>query len=387
MSKQTENITNKIIGKTENKLPETFAGKKSGEMQALIKKYSGAIAQVIPKHLNAEKLIGLAVHLLSHNPALAACSVQSIIGGVIQASIMGFELNTTLGHCYLIPRKGLAEFQLGYKGMTELAYRHPKVKSIMTRAVYEGETFLHEEGLEPILEHKNIKGSGKLTHAYAIVTLTNGGKVFEVLNREQIEAIRMRSPASSSDYSPWSSKHQGDYDKMAMKTALRSLFNKGEMPYSIEMKYAALDGHKIELGDFLQDQSGEVDLTNLEEVQGEVVTETQPEEKKVEEKPKETKETKEPTGEPAKEEKQQEQYDQAVKSEKQLKKSILTQIKEENRKSEAGKAKLAQLLNDNKVDSLLRLGEVLDTPLLQSCLDVIKLANEEANDGQSQPNS
>jgi recombination protein RecT len=380
MSKQTEKLTTKLVGNPENPPPKTFAGIKSNEMQKLLEMYKGAIAQVIPKHLNTEKLIGLAVHTLSHNPGLANCTVQSVIGGVIQASIMGFELNTTLGHCYLIPRKGVAEFQLGYKGMNDLAYRHPKVQTVYTRAVYEGETLIHEEGLNPILEHKNIKGSGKLTHAYAIVTLTNGGKVFEVLNREQIEAIRMRSPASSSEYSPWSSKHQGDYDKMAMKTALRSLFNKGEMPYSIEMKYAALDEHKIELGDFLQDQSGDVDLAKLEEVQG-IVVDDPKSEQKPEEKPKtEPKKAEEPI-EPAKEEKQpnqQEQYDQALESEKQLKQSILRQIKDENRKTSAGKAKLAQILNDNKVDSLVRLGEILDTALLQSCLDVINLANEEA---------
>jgi recombination protein RecT len=367
MATQTEKLTNKLAGKTEDKQALTFAGKKSDEIQGLIEKYKGAIAQVIPKHLNTEKLIGLATHALSHNPALASCTIQSVIGGVIQASIMGFELNTTLGHCFLIPRKGVAEFQLGYKGMNDLAYRHPKVQTVYTRAVYEGETFIHEEGLNPVLDHKDIKGSGELTHAYAIVTLTNGGKVFEVLNREQIEAIRMRSPASSSEYSPWSSKHKGDYDKMAMKTALRSLFNKGEMPYSIEMKYAALDGHKIDLDNFLQDQSGDVDLNSIEEVHGEVVTDPQPKETKQE------KETIEPLGE----EKPQALNDQTIVPEKELKKSILAQIKDENRKSSAGRAKLLQLLDDNKVDSLARLGELLDTALLQSCLDVIKLANEE----------
>jgi len=92
MSKQTEALTNKISGKPENKLPETFTGKKSGEIQLLLDKYKGAIAQVIPTHLNAEKLIGLAVHTLSHNPELMSCSIQSVIGGVIQASIM--DLNS-----------------------------------------------------------------------------------------------------------------------------------------------------------------------------------------------------------------------------------------------------------------------------------------------------
>jgi len=370
MSKQTEALTNKISGKPENKLPETFTGKKSGEIQLLLDKYKGAIAQVIPTHLNAEKLIGLAVHTLSHNPELMSCSIQSVIGGVIQASIMGFELNTALGHCYLIPRNnkktGIKEavFQLGYKGMSDLAYRHPKVVSVTTRAVYEGETFIHEEGLTPVLQHRNIKGTGRLTHAYAIVTLTNGGKIFEVMNREQIESIRMRSEGSSSIYSPWSNKYQSDYAQMAMKTVLRRIFNKGEMPYSIEMKYAAVDDNRIDLGNFMQNQSGEVDLTSLEDASVEVIpNEAAPvipdpveEEKPAEDKTKNS------------------LNDDFV---KQVKSSLFHQIKEENRKTPEGKAKLIEILTTYRVDNLTRLVELANEEDLQKVLDMIKSVNAE----------
>jgi len=273
--------------------------------------------------------------------------------------------------------------------MSDLAYRHPKVVSVTTRAVYEGETFIHEEGLTPVLQHRNIKGTGRLTHAYAIVTLTNGGKIFEVMNREQIESIRMRSEGSSSIYSPWSNKYQSDYAQMAMKTVLRRIFNKGEMPYSIEMKYAAVDDNRIDLGNFMQNQSGEVDLTSLEDASVEVIpNEAAPvipdpvEEEKPAKVYKSTPATPATPATPVIPEEEKPAEDKTKNSlnddfVKQVKSSLFHQIKEENRKTPEGKAKLIEILTTYRVDNLTRLVELANEEDLQKVLDMIKSVNAE----------
>ena len=61
-----------------------------------------------------------------------------------------------LGQAYLIPfkNKGVLEcqFQLGYKGMLDLAYRSGEVSVIQAHTVYENDMFEYELGLDPKLK-------------------------------------------------------------------------------------------------------------------------------------------------------------------------------------------------------------------------------------------
>lgn len=56
---------------------------------------------------------------------------------MMQAAQLGVEPNTPIGQAYLIPYGNQVQFQLGYKGLIDLAYRSGEVQSIQAHEVHE----------------------------------------------------------------------------------------------------------------------------------------------------------------------------------------------------------------------------------------------------------
>src|SRR5690349_20981980 len=84
------------------------------------------ITNALTKHQNADRMIRIVLTALRTTPDLALCSDTSFMACVLQSSQLGLEVNTPLGHAYLIPRRnskaGIVECTLlvGYQGMIEL---------------------------------------------------------------------------------------------------------------------------------------------------------------------------------------------------------------------------------------------------------------------------
>lgn len=189
------------------------------------------IGRALPDHLNKDRMARILFTSLTTTPHLDECDQSSFMGCVLQASQLGLEVNTPLGHCYLIPRRDrdsgryYCTMILGYQGMIELALRSGKVSSIKTIIVREGDLLEYEDGLKPILRFKQSGAADReikqITHAIGIAYIKNGDPIFEVLSRAQIEARMQRSDSfKGGRNSPWKS----DFEAMARKTAVRALF-------------------------------------------------------------------------------------------------------------------------------------------------------------------
>ena len=59
--------------------------------------------------------------LVANNKLLQGCKPMSVIFAGITATVLDLPLNSNLGFAYVIPYKDEATFQLGYKGLTQLA--------------------------------------------------------------------------------------------------------------------------------------------------------------------------------------------------------------------------------------------------------------------------
>ena len=194
-------------------------------MKDWIARSEKAIAKALPSTITAERFTRMATTAVTLNPDLAACTPASFIGAMLQAAALGLEPNTPLGQAYLIPyynrKSGVkeAQFQLGYRGMIELAHRSGEFKSIEAHVVHENDEFDYELGLEPKLKHKPaMKNRGNITWVYAIYKLQSGGYGFEVMSVEDINIHRDKySKAASTDSSPWSKS----WDAMAKKTVIK----------------------------------------------------------------------------------------------------------------------------------------------------------------------
>ena len=192
-------------------------------MGDLLKRMHTQIEKALPSVITPERFTRIALTAYSRNEKLQECTAESFLGSMMQAAQLGVEPNTPLGQAYLIPyrNKGVMEvqFQLGYRGMIDLAYRSGEVQNIQAHEVYENDTFEYELGLEPKLKHiPALKDRGEVILYYAVFKLTNGGVGFEVMSKEDVEAFAKKK---SKTYvtGPW----QSDFDAMAKKTLVKRL--------------------------------------------------------------------------------------------------------------------------------------------------------------------
>ena len=128
-------------------------------MQVYIKQMQGEIKKALPAVITPERFTRIVLSALSTNPKLAQTTPQSFLSAMMTAAQLGMEPNTPLGQAYLIPyynsksRCNECQFQLGYKGLIDLAYRSGEVSIIQAQVVYENDEFTYSFGLEPVLRH------------------------------------------------------------------------------------------------------------------------------------------------------------------------------------------------------------------------------------------
>ena len=190
-------------------------------MQGYIKSMEKEIAKALPSVITPERFTRMVLSALSVNPKLAECTPKSFLGAMMTAAQLGVEPNTALGQAYLIPFRnhGImeAQFQLGYKGLIDLAYRSGDVSIIQAHVVYENDEFTYELGLDPQLKHvPAAKERGKPIAYYAMFKTKDGGYGFEVMSVNDVTEHARRYSKSFGN-GPW----QTNFDEMAKKTVLK----------------------------------------------------------------------------------------------------------------------------------------------------------------------
>ena len=209
----------------ENAIQKAQAGKvtarKPATIQDYIKRMDGEIRKALPSVMTPERFTRIILSALSTNRQLAQCTPASFLGAMMTAAQMGVEPNTPLGQAYLIPYRnhGVLEcqFQLGYKGLIDLAYRSGEVSTIQAHTVFENDQFDYELGLEPRLRHVPAReGRGEPTHVYALFRTKDGGYGFDVMS---VEDVRHHGQKYSRAFKsgPW----QTNFEEMAKKTVLK----------------------------------------------------------------------------------------------------------------------------------------------------------------------
>lgn len=206
----------------QNKVAATATAEKK-TMQAYIKTMEGEIKKALPSVITPERFTRMVLSALSTTPKLGECTPKSFLGAMMSAAQLGLEPNTPLGQAYLIPykNKGVDEvqFQIGYKGLIDLAYRSGEVALVQAHIVYENDVFECEFGLEPKLVHKPAdKDRGAPIKVYAMFKTKNGGYGFEVMSMED---CRKHAEKYSKSYNYNSSPWQTNFEEMAKKTVLK----------------------------------------------------------------------------------------------------------------------------------------------------------------------
>lgn len=210
----------------QNKTANTAVANGSNKTMAdYVKAMLPEIKKALPSVITPERFTRMTLSAISVNPQLGQCTPKSFLGGMMQAAQLGLEPNTPLGQAYILPYKNHgvleAQFQIGYKGLIDLAYRSGEIAVIQAHIVYENDEFVCEYGLEPKLTHKPASGDrGKAVSVYAMFKTNNGGFGFECMSMDDARKHAEKySKTYGSQYSPWST----NFEEMAKKTVLKKV--------------------------------------------------------------------------------------------------------------------------------------------------------------------
>lgn len=256
--------------------PSTRTEAGRATMQAYIKRMEGEIKKALPSVLTPERFTRIVLSALSTNPKLQETTPESFLGAMMTAAQLGMEPNTPLGQAYLLPyynsKKRCLEcqFQLGYKGLIDLAYRSGEVSTIQAHVVYEHDKFSYAYGLEPQLEHVPAMGDrGSPTHVYAVFRTKDGGYSFGVMSIDDVRRHAQRY-SKSFENGPW----QTNFEEMAKKTVLKRVLKYAPLKSDFVRGVSQDGAIHTELSDDMFSAPAayiDVDAVEVDESTGEVI--------------------------------------------------------------------------------------------------------------------
>jgi recombination protein RecT len=237
-------MENKIPAKIENTIKTFF------EKPAVKNKFQEVIGK------RSTQFISSILQITANNSMLKNADPISVYNAALMAATLDLPINQNLGFAWIVPYGKAAQFQLGVKGLVQLAQRSGQYLNINVIEVYENQF----ESFNTLTENLNAKfdlpGEGKIIGYAAYFKLING---FEKTCFWTTEKVIQHGKRYSKSFNngPWKS----DFDAMAKKTVLKSTLSKWGI-LSIEMQTAV----KIDQSVINDDQGESVTYVDHEEI-------------------------------------------------------------------------------------------------------------------------
>jgi recombination protein RecT len=175
---------------------------------------------------NSNLFVASLIDLYASDTYLQQCDPAQVVAEALKAATLKLPINKSLGFAYIVPYKKqgkqIPQFQLGFKGMIQLAMRSGIYKYLNADLVYEGE-YQGYSKLTGELDLSGTRTGDAVVGYFAYIESTNGFKKSIYATRADIEAhAKKYSKAYERDSSPWKT----EFDQMAIKTMLRKLLSK-----------------------------------------------------------------------------------------------------------------------------------------------------------------
>ncbi|SUO90912.1 recombinase RecT [Streptococcus uberis] len=184
----------------------------------------------------ANGFVSSVLSVVTNNNLLAKADFNSVYTSAMKAAVLDLPVEPSLGMAHIVPYKGKAQFQIGYKGLIQLALRSGQVVGLNAGKVYEGQ-FKSFNALTEKLDIEDIYNPKKdepIVGYFAYMKLANGFEKTTYWTKEQVEEHGKKySQSYDSKFSPW----QTNFDAMARKTVLKSILST-YAPLTIEMQNA-----------------------------------------------------------------------------------------------------------------------------------------------------
>ena len=208
------------------------------------------------------------ISVANGNSLLRNANPMTVLGSAMVAATLDLSVVPTLGMAYIVPYKGQASFQLGWKGLVELAMRSGQYKNIIVESVHEGELVKKNKFTGDYEFNEDAKTSDKVIGYMANFQLTNGFSktIYWTIDEVKAHATKFSQAYRGGRNTPWIT----DFDAMAKKTVLKALLSKFG-PKSLQMQQAVVfDQASVKPK---TDENGEMDL-NIDAFDAEYIDNT-----------------------------------------------------------------------------------------------------------------
>lgn len=190
------------------------------------------------------------VQLVNGSEQLQKCEPKSVIGAAIMAAAMDLSVDPNLGEAHIVPYGERAQFQVGAKGLIQLAMRSNQYKAFGSTVVHEGQLVSYDELTGELVIDKSKKTSERVIGYAAKFKLLNGFERGEYWTAEEMENHALmysksyrycKGKPDKEKTCLWITKR----DEMGIKTVEKSLLNHYG-PKSIEIRRAIkVDGGAV----------------------------------------------------------------------------------------------------------------------------------------------
>lgn len=208
----------------------------------------------------AKGFVTSVLQVVSNNKLLANADPQSILNSAMMGACLDLPINNNLGFAYIVPYGNQAQFQLGYKGLIQLAQRTGQYKAINAITVYENQFISYNHLTEELEADFTIEGHGEIKGFCAYFKLNNGFEKTVFWTKKQVESHGVKfSKTFKSSHSVWNT----NFEAMAQKTVLKNALSKWGI-LSIEMQNAIVSDQAVIKN--IEGQDGEIEDIQVEYV-------------------------------------------------------------------------------------------------------------------------
>lgn len=213
----------------------------------------------LPQHVSLDRFERNLKNALMANPKLLDCPPQLVWREVAKGAALGLLLDPQLGEAAIVlvwnnaSKREEPQLRTMVRGLQKLARQSGDVVLFYAHEVRDNDERKIVLGDTKKLIHEIAFGDrGKSVGYYAVVKYANGERDFEIMDLEQINAIRDRSQAWQAyrnkriSSTPWAT----DYDEMAKKTVMRRLLKR--MPQSPDLAEALAEEDRLDLADTVE---------------------------------------------------------------------------------------------------------------------------------------
>lgn len=192
---------------------------------------------------NAATFTTSVLQIVNSNSMLRNAEPMSVFNAACMAATLNLPLQNGLGFAYIVPyqnrkeKKTEAQFQLGYKGLIQLAQRSGQFKRLVAVPVYEKQLLAEDpiNGYEFDWKQKPAKDEKPIGY-YAYFKLVNEFTAEIYMTTQEIHDHANRySQTYRKGYGVW----HDNFEAMALKTVMKLLLSK-QAPLSVEMQQAVL---------------------------------------------------------------------------------------------------------------------------------------------------